>query len=425
MKKTLWILGTLVAGFLAVEVGVARSHLSVAAAPSARAEHGKLSAAASEAEGSGAPELAVETSASSPSAASSAAAASPAVRTAHPDDGKVSALAYLEPEGRLIALGVPAEMAQERVLRWRVREGAAVRRGQTLVEMEALDRLTRDVDVAVSHVEVASSHLEQVLAGARRGERQAQHHEIERIERDRSGVLAAQEAVIDRAKSDLRFQKAEYARYQQLFKDGAAPASLLDQKRLALETSEANLAQAQAERDRQARVLTVQQAQATSTLERIAEVRPTDVAAARADVRAAQAELARARTLRERAFVRAPQDGVVLKVLTRAGERVAAAGLAQLGRTQTMVAVAEVYDSQISRVRLGQQVRLDGRNLHGERMHGTVTEIGKVVQKQATFSNEPGENFDRRIVEVRVRLDAASSRRVAGLSNLQLEAVFE
>ena len=90
-----------------------------------------------------------------------------------------------------------------------------------------------------------------------------------------------------------------------------------------------------------------------------------------------------------------------------------------------MVAVAEVYDTQIARVRVGQQVRLSGRNLHGSELRGRVSEIGKLVQKQSTFTNEPGENFDRRVIEVRVRLDDASSTKVRGLSNLQLEAHFE
>lgn len=341
------------------------------------------------------------------------------------DDGKVSALAYLEPEGRIVALGVPAEMAQERVTRWRVAEGAAVRRGEVVVEMEARDRLLRDVETAESRVAVARAHLDQVLAGARRGEIAAQQKEAQRIASDRQGTLAAQDAAVARAQADVRLQEAELRRYEQLFKEGAAPASLLDQKRFAAASSRTTLAQVRAERDRVARVLTVQESQAQATLDRISEVRPTDVAAAEAEVRSAQADAAKARTLAERAQVRAPIDGVILKILTREGERVSSAGLAQIGRTQTMVAVAEVYDTQIARVRAGQQVRLIGRNLHDTELRGRVSEIGKLVQKQSTFTNEPGENFDRRVIEVRVRLDDASSAKVRGLSNLQLEAHFE
>lgn len=341
------------------------------------------------------------------------------------DDGKVSALAYLEPDGRIISLGVPAEMTQERVVRWHVREGDAVRRGQLLVDLEARDRLMRDLEAAESRVVVASARLDQVLAGARQGDLTAQQREMARIAREREGVLAAQRAVIARARADVRLQEAELRRYEQLFAEGAAPASLLDQKRFAAESSRTALAQALAERDRLERVLAMQESRAAASLEGMAEVRPTDVAAARADVRAAQAEVARARTLAGRAEVRAPQDGVVLKILTREGERVSSGGLAQIGRTQTMVAVAEVYDTQVGRVRSGQAVRLTGRSLDGVELHGTVSEIGKVVQKQSTFANEPGENFDRRVVEVRVRLDAASSEKVRGLSNLQLEAHFE
>lgn len=397
MRRAVVIVIILVCGFLAFEASALRRFLAGSATPSA--------------------------SAAGPSATPLSTAS--AVPVPPVDDGKVSALAYLEPEGRIVALGVPAEMAQERVTRWRVAEGAAVRRGEVVVEMEARDRLLRDVETAESRVAVARAHLDQVLAGARRGEIAAQQKEAQRIASDRQGTLAAQDAAVARAQADVRLQEAELRRYEQLFKEGAAPASLLDQKRFAAASSRTTLAQVRAERDRVARVLTVQESQAQATLDRISEVRPTDVAAAEAEVRSAQADAAKARTLAERAQVRAPIDGVILKILTREGERVSSAGLAQIGRTQTMVAVAEVYDTQIARVRAGQQVRLSGRNLHGAELRGRVSEIGKLVQKQSTFTNEPGENFDRRVIEVRVRLDDASSAKVRGLSNLQLEAHFE
>lgn len=397
MNRVVIVLLLLVVAFLAYEVGEVRYRLASTAVQSSP-------------NGGGAPPSGVE-----PSSA-------PLLPK---DDGKISALAHLEPDGRIISLGVPAEMAQERVVRWRVREGDAVHRGQVLVDLEARDRLMRDLEAAESRVAVATARLDQVLAGARRGDLTAQQREMARIAREREGALATQHAVIARARADVRLQQAELRRYEQLFAEGAAPASLLDQKRFAAESSRTALAQALAEHQRLERVLATQESRAAASLEGLAEVRPTDVAAARADVRAAQSEVARARTLAGRAEIRAPQDGVVLKILTREGERISSAGLAQIGRTQTMVGVAEVYDTQISRVRLGQPVRLTGRSLDRAELRGTVTEVGKVVQKQSTFANEPGENFDRRVVEVRVRLDAASSAKVRGLSNLQLEAHFE
>ena len=76
---------------------------------------------------------------------------------------------------------------------------------------------------------------------------------------------------------------------------------------------------------------------------------------AEAAVRAAQAGLDAARAELELALVRAPIAGRVLEVHARAGERVGPDGVVELGRTDEMFAVAEVYETDIGRVRTGQQ----------------------------------------------------------------------
>jgi HlyD family secretion protein len=47
------------------------------------------------------------------------------------------------------------------------------------------------------------------------------------------------------------------------------------------------------------------------------------------------------------------------------------------------------------------------------------------VNRQNVFSNQPGENLDSRIVEVKIRLNPEDSKRVAGLTNLQVQAEIE
>lgn len=82
-----------------------------------------------------------------------------------------------------------------------------------------------------------------------------------------------------------------------------------------------------------------------------------------------------------------------------------------------MLAVAEVYQSDISRVHLGQSARVTGQAFEGE-LTGKVVEIGQQVSRQNVFSNTPGENLDRRIVEVKIALTPEDSQRVAVFSNL-------
>jgi HlyD family secretion protein len=58
-------------------------------------------------------------------------------------------------------------------------------------------------------------------------------------------------------------------------------------------------------------------------------------------------------------------------------------------------------------------------------LRGTVTQVGLQVLQQNVFSNQPGENLDRRVVEVRILLDPASTARVRSLTNLQVEVSIE
>jgi len=54
-------------------------------------------------------------------------------------------------------------------------------------------------------------------------------------------------------------------------------------------------------------------------------------------------------------------------------------------------------------------------------LQGTVSEIGLQVNKQNVFSNQPGENLDRRVIDVKIRLTPEASKRVSSLTDLQVQ----
>ena len=95
-----------------------------------------------------------------------------------------------------------------------------------------------------------------------------------------------------------------------------------------------------------------------------------------------------------------------------------------MGQTAQMVAVAEVYQTDIGKVRLGQPAAITSQAISGQ-LRGTVSQIGLQVDRQNVFSNQPGENLDRRIVEVKIRLHPEDSQRIAGLTNLQVETAIQ
>lgn len=75
-------------------------------------------------------------------------------------------------------------------------------------------------------------------------------------------------------------------------------------------------------------------------------------------VKVAEAHLAAARAELALSEIRAPIAGQVLAVHSRAGERVGADGVIELGRTDEMYAIAEVYETDIGRVRKGQRAQI-------------------------------------------------------------------
>ncbi|MFB2983143.1 efflux RND transporter periplasmic adaptor subunit [Microseira sp. BLCC-F43] len=164
--------------------------------------------------------------------------------------------------------------------------------------------------------------------------------------------------------------------------------------------------------------------EAQATLDRIAEVRPVDVEAAKAEVRRAMAAMNQAKVNLDRAIVRSPQEGTVLEIHARPGELVSNDGIIDIGQTNQMYAIAEIYQSDINNIRPGQSVRISSDSLP-EELQGTVDSIGWQVKRQNIVNTDPSANIDARIVEVHIKLDEASSQKAAKFTNLQVKVVVE
>lgn len=148
------------------------------------------------------------------------------------------------------------------------------------------------------------------------------------------------------------------------------------------------------------------------------KARTTEARVADSRVAAAQARLTRSQAELERSYVRAPFGGRVLDLLVMPGELAGQEGILELGRVDQMQAVAEVYESDIRRVKTGQKARLKSEAL-AQDLHGTVVRIRPKVQKLDHIGDDPAARKDARIVEVEIRLD--DPRPAANLTNLQVE----
>lgn len=137
----------------------------------------------------------------------------------------------------------------------------------------------------------------------------------------------------------------------------------------------------------------------------------------------AQAELIKVQADLDNTELRAPISGTVLRINARVGERPGDKGILELGASDRMEALVEVYESDIGRVRPGLPVRLTSENggFRGS-LEGRVSRISPQVRQRQVLSTDPTGDADARIVEVRVALDPADALRVRQLAGLKVIA---
>ena len=372
----------------------------------------------------------------------------------------VTALGRLEPETEVIKLSAPLALDGDRISELLVKESDNVKMGQVIAVLQSRDLLKNALIQSMKQVEVAKAKLAQIKAGAKSGEiqeqsaiverikaqysgdQQSQQENIARISAQWEGDRIAQTATINKLTAELKNAESEYKRYEKLFSEGAISNSVIDSKRLNVETAKQTLNESQAILNRINSTANKQLAEAKVALNRInatsnkqinesqgklnsiSEVRPVDVQLAQTEIESAIANLQRAKTELQAAYIRAPMTGQIIKIHTRVGEKIGDQGIADFAQTNTMMAVAEVYQTDISKIKLGQKAIITSQGFTGE-LKGVVQQIGLQVKRQNVFGDQPGENLDSRIVEVKIRLTPEDSKKVSGLTNLQVQTAIK
>lgn len=349
------------------------------------------------------------------------------VNTPQPTPAKVAvtALGRLQPEGKVTYLSAPNSINGVRVEKLLVKEGDEVKKGQVLAHLEDFNRAKAALLQSLDKLQIAKAKLAQVKSGAKTGDVNAQKAAIANLASQLKGDIASQTATIIRIQAEVDNAQTESDRYQQLKKEGAISASIADTKALQLKTAQQQLTEAKANLNRTQDTLQQQLKQAKAQLNSISEVRTVDVEAAQAEVKSATTAIQQAKADQDLTYIQSPIDGKILKIHTKTGEVIATSGFAEVGKISQMYVVAEVYQTDIEKVRLGQKAAITSTAFSGK-LHGTVSEIGWQVDKQSIFSINPGSDTDRRIVEVKISIDnPADSQKVARLTNLQVDVAIQ
>jgi HlyD family secretion protein len=244
--------------------------------------------------------------------------------------------------------------------------------------LDTRDRNAALEQTALDQIKVAESRLAQVKAGAKTADVNAQQAEVERYE------------------SALKNATSELARNENLWRTKAVSASVLDEHRMTQET--------------QQRLLNA----ARERLNSVREVRDVDVNLAGAELEVAKARSVQAHADFEQSHIRAPIDGSILRIIARPGELVTGDGLLEMGNTERMFVLAEVFETDIRRVGLGQKAQISGGALP-EPIEGEVAQIATLVKPNRVLDPDPALSTDSRIIEVKIRLrEGAVAARLIG-----------
>jgi HlyD family secretion protein len=246
---------------------------------------------------------------------------------------------------------------------------------------------------------------------------------VQTLREEIAETQAALKQAVETGKQEINQSRANLKRKLETGKQEINQArAALNQK---IETGIEEINQAEATLNQKIETGQEQVNQARATLDQIAEVRPEDVQAAQAAVESAIATRQKAQVDLNLSYVKAPVSGYILKVHTRQGERINTQdGIVELGRTDQMYAVAEVYETDIAKVRNGQRATVTSPVFAGN-LTGKVARIGKQIGKKDVLNTDPAADTDARVIEVRIRLDPESSKKVASFTNLQVEVKID
>jgi len=327
----------------------------------------------------------------------------------------ISALGRLEPQGEVVKVASPSTLGSSRIIKLMVKEGDLVKQGQVIAILDSYDRSVATLRQAQGQAQESDRNLAKVRAGAKNGEIVAQQGNVLAA----ASNIKSTEANTARIQAELEIAIRDYNRFLQVYKEGAISQTVLDTYRLRVETLRGQFVQAQ----QQTQQAKFQLSQSEGTLSSVSEVRPTDVQFAEAQLQTAILNIEKAQVDLDLSQVRAPINGQVIKINTKVGEVVSQTnGVIDLGNTSQMYVVAEIYETDIGKIKVGQTATIVSEAFQGE-IAGKVDSLGLRIAKNDVLGTDPAAKTDVRIIEVKIKLD--DSKKVSGLTNLQVRVKVE
>jgi HlyD family secretion protein len=329
---------------------------------------------------------------------------------------RVGALGRIEPATETLEIDA---QAGERLLTVFVKEGQQVKKGDEIAYLERHDVAVAEKQEIAALLEEAREQLKATDANHRTAIRLAEL-KLQLVETLEPIRIDGQRARVRSLEVEHKLAESEYARAERLHANGTVSKEEHDRRhtesikmREMLSTAKLSLAEMEANYKLALESAAAELSQAKSALEVATSVIP---------VRSLERKLELAEARIQLSIIRAPVDGQVLKVLTHSGERVGNEPILKFGNTQEMHVVAEVYETDVPRVKIGQRAEATSAALR-EPIRGTVVQIGSMIFKNDVLNVDPAADADARVVEVRIRIDDPMP--VTGLTNLQVHVLID
>jgi HlyD family secretion protein len=317
-----------------------------------------------------------------------------------PAEGRemIAALGRVEPRDGLIEVSGGMGHRVDRLL---VGEGDWVEDGAPLVYLDSHDEVQAELASVQAQLDEAQGRLAAETAYANAQIRQA---EVGLEEADRLGPhqVALQTAQVRLATLNLQTAQDDLRRMREV----RAPGVLSEQQR---EHQQALVGQAEAKLESAQAAL----AQAEESLKLNQSKAQAQLNAAQAQLRQIQSsvpvksltkQLAAVEARLRRAVIGAPCAGRILSIRTRPGEQTGQQPVLVMADTRAMSVIAEVYETDVQWVRVGQRATITSPALPRP-LTGVVVRVGQLVYQNNVLHVDPAAIQDARVVETEIRLD--------------------
>ncbi|MEB3272047.1 MAG: HlyD family efflux transporter periplasmic adaptor subunit [Synechococcus sp.] len=334
---------------------------------------------------------------------------------------RITAQGRLEPATRIRRVSLSSPLSGDRIGRILVRQHQWVQQGQALAVLHSHDTLRAALRQTEQLVALQRERREQLQADARRVE-QRQLRDLEMRLRSLERRLAAerrrQDRVVAQRRRRLEEARREAERLEPLFRTGGLSEMEWDRHRSRARSSEAALHGAIETRTASLQRLQAEISDAREMQVQLRQLRPLDGAAVESELRQAYSSRDRARGALAAATVRAPQDGLVLRILARPGDRVAGANLLELVDSRRMIVTAGLDPVHLGRIRPGLGATIQAAGLDGS-LRGRVLRLLPPQPEAGRSPSRPGVAVAQNRMQGRLQLQLRlqpSHRLNAGLA---------